>query len=204
MFRRVTWPVLAVFSLMTFTLTAADQKAKPSALSDCKAEVDRLKAENADLQKKLNDFLAQQLEALKKPSEAESAALAALRALGSVVDTASYPDFKKYLLDAKVKIEGLPPSPAKTSMIALLGAFLDIGTIWGTKITASHILLYEREIAPYEENYPNIRKEVELRQPSAGARRIGRSEPFYDLDDFLVYMARNVKPRAEAFSLPPR
>jgi hypothetical protein len=204
MHRRVIRTVVAVLSLSSFALKAADQKLKPSALTGCKAEVDRLKAENADLQKKLNELLMKQLEAMKKPTEAEADALAAVRALASVVDTAGYGDFKKYLLDAKVKIEALPPGSAKTLMATFLDAFLDIGTIWGEKITTSHILMYERELASYEENYPNIRKEVELRQPAVGARRIGLSEPFYGLDDILSYMVRNAKGRAESFSLQPR
>jgi hypothetical protein len=200
MHRRVIRTVLAVLSLSSFALKAADQKVKPSALADCKAEVERLKTENADLQKKLNEVLTKQLEAMKeaakKPTEAEANALAALRALASVVDTAGYADFKKYLLDAKVKAESLPPGPAKDSLIEVLGLFLDIGSAWQHKLGQYGSVMSGRDVDSYGTNFPDLKKNVQLQGSSAGS--------YYRSDDVLVYMTIEAKRKVDAFSLPGR
>ena len=198
-------PLVLLQLICSIPILAGEQKSKQdstirksSALTECQQEVERLKSENFDLQKKLNEILIRQLEAMKKPSEAESNALASVKALGSVVDSSSHGDFSKYLLDAKVKVESLSPGPRKEEMNKVLLAFIDIDSAW--RLKNSRIGLFSsKQVEAYSRNFLNICTNLE-KNPASFQRRTPPEyagySTFYYPDAVLSYMAHQAKEMA--------
>ena len=217
----VGFVLLSALLLASFRPAAAQQKARTmtsqaaaacqAELDQLKVEVDRLKTENADLQKKLNELLMQQLDAARqqkgKATEAEDAALAAVRAVSSVVDAASFQDFKKYLLDAKVKVESLPAGPNREALAELVLGFRTIEALWTRKMKSDREDMYRDFVFPSDiESIRKLFPDVEKDVPSSPTRMMmkSRGDRYFKMEDMLGYTVSTMKKRIDSFALSGR
>lgn len=188
-----------IFCALSAPLLAQTPPAKsPSkTLTDCRAEVERLKTENYELQKKVNDLLSQQLDQAKKTTGKEAEALQALQALDSVSDSANFSEYQRYYLDAKVKVDSLTDGPTKVQLKSAADAYGDVLELWRGKI-GRHLAYYGSDLAAWEAKYPGMTQSLpsQYHPPIKGVMPASTT---YDVSDLMGYIEKIAKARlAEA------
>lgn len=188
----------AILALLV-SLSALGQTPKPSPLAQCRADNDALRADLARLRQEIDDLRkaadakAAEIAAAKAAVTADAPfrdALAALRAVDSVILTGSYLDFKKYFLEAKVKVDSLPSSARASKLHGVIDLYADAESVWQSYVLNQQIL-YRRNIGAIMERNPGL----------SSAARVQFSSGEYTslfLDSVINFFAESAKAKLAA------
>jgi hypothetical protein len=184
---------------------------KPSALAQCRADLvqtradnDALRADLARLRKELDDLRKTASAKTTTPAEAPTAkatetadapvrdAMAALRAVESVILTGTYVDFKKVFLDAKVKVDALPAGEKTERLHEVLDVYADAESVWSSYM-ANRQILYRSALEKILPRNPGL-------QSAARAQFTTSEYTNYYLDSVMDFLAASAKAKLAAIS----
>ena len=160
--QRTTLALGVSCTLVLSAKVASGQQKQPSALSQCRADNEALRGDLARLRQEIDDLRRTTTQRAEEAGDAPyREALAALHAVESVVTTGSYLDFKKYFLEAKVKVDALPPTDRSFYLREALDAYADAEFAWNSYVTNRQLLL-ERNISNLFFKYPDLHRSARV------------------------------------------